>query len=912
MSATVVPIDTSFWKISTVLPAAPAVPLSVSVVSLVRWSPAVPLSTENAVIGGATGATVSMVTRNVVAYAPWLPAASVALAVSAWVPSPSTEVVIVNAPPVATPVPSTVVPSVSYSVTVLPASAVPPIVSVASFEKPLSATVPVTGSTSSVTDVIAGAAGAEVSMVTWYAVEAAPWLPAVSVALAVMVWLPWPSAVVVIENAPPVATPLPSTVVPSVSYSVTVLPASAVPAIVSVASFEEPLSATVPVTGSTSSVTDVIAGAAGAVASMVTWYAVEAAPWLPAVSVALAVMVWLPWPSAVVVIENAPPVATPLPSTVVPSVSYSVTVLPASAVPAIVSVASFEEPLSASVPVTGSTSSVTDVIAGAAGAVALMVTWYAVEAAPWLPAVSVALAVMVWLPWPSAVVVIENAPPVATPLPSTVVPSVSYSVTVLPASAVPAIVSVASFEEPLSASVPVTGSTSSVTDVIAGAAGAVALMVTWYAVEAAPWLPAVSVALAVMVWLPWPSAVVVIENAPPLATPVPSTVVPSVSYSVTVLPASAVPAIVSVASFEEPLSASVPVTGSTSSVTDVIAGAAGAVALMVTWYAVEAAPWLPAVSVALAVMVWLPWPSAVVVIENAPPVATPLPSTVVPSVSYSVTVLPASAVPAIVSVASFEEPLSASVPVTGSTSSVTDVIAGAAGAVALMVTWYAVEAAPWLPAVSVALAVMVWLPWPSAVVVIENAPPLATPVPSTVVPSVSYSVTVLPASAVPAIVSVASFEEPLSASVPVTGSTSSVTDVIAGAAGAVALMVTWYAVEAAPWLPAVSVALAVMVWLPWPSAVVVIENAPPVATPLPSTVVPSVSYSVTVLPASAVPAIVSVASFEEPLSATVPVTGSTSSVTDVIAGAAGAVASMVTWYAVEAAPWLPAVSVALA
>ena len=93
-----------------------------------------------------------------------------------------------------------------------------------------------------------------------------------------MVWLPWPSAVVVIENAPPLATPVPSTVVPSVSYSVTVLPASAVPAIVSVASFEKPLSATVPVTGSTSSVTDVIAGAAGAEVSMVTWYAVEAAP----------------------------------------------------------------------------------------------------------------------------------------------------------------------------------------------------------------------------------------------------------------------------------------------------------------------------------------------------------------------------------------------------------------------------------------------------------------------------------------------------------------------------------------------------------------------------------------------------------------------------------------------------------
>ena len=91
-------------------------------------------------------------------------------------------------------------------------------------------------------------------------------------------------------------------------------------------------------------------------------------------------------------------------------------------------------------------------------------------------------------------------------------------------------------------------------------------------------------------------------------------------------------------------------------------------------------------------------------------------------------------------------------------------------------------------------------------------------------------------------------------------------------------------------MPAASVAFAVMLCADWLSAVVVIENVPPpVATPVPSTVLPSVSYSVTVLPAAAVPLIVSVASFEKPLSATVPVTGSTSSVTEVIAGAAGAV-----------------------
>ena len=48
--------------------------------------------------------------------------------------------------------------------------------------RPLSATAPVTGATSSVTLSIAGANGATVSMVTWNGVEAARWLPAASVA----------------------------------------------------------------------------------------------------------------------------------------------------------------------------------------------------------------------------------------------------------------------------------------------------------------------------------------------------------------------------------------------------------------------------------------------------------------------------------------------------------------------------------------------------------------------------------------------------------------------------------------------------------------------------------------------------------------------------------------------------------
>jgi hypothetical protein len=60
-------------------------------------------------------------------------------------------------------VPSWVAPS--KIVTVLLASAVPASVGVVSLLKPPLATVPVTGATSSVTEVIDGAAGAAVSMV---------------------------------------------------------------------------------------------------------------------------------------------------------------------------------------------------------------------------------------------------------------------------------------------------------------------------------------------------------------------------------------------------------------------------------------------------------------------------------------------------------------------------------------------------------------------------------------------------------------------------------------------------------------------------------------------------------------------------------------------------------------------------
>src|SRR5436190_1732363 len=94
-------------------------------------------------------------------------------------------------------------------------------------------------------------------------------LPAASVALAVKLWRPWPSAAVV--NVHP---PLPSaSTAPSLHDALpifTVLLASAVPASVGLVSLVKPPLATVPVTGAASSLTEVMVGAAGAPVSMLT------------------------------------------------------------------------------------------------------------------------------------------------------------------------------------------------------------------------------------------------------------------------------------------------------------------------------------------------------------------------------------------------------------------------------------------------------------------------------------------------------------------------------------------------------------------------------------------------------------------------------------------------------------------
>ena len=65
---------------------ASAVPVRVSVLSLVMPSPTVPLSVENAAIAGALGAAASTVTPKAAEAALVLPAASVAVAVRLCVP----------------------------------------------------------------------------------------------------------------------------------------------------------------------------------------------------------------------------------------------------------------------------------------------------------------------------------------------------------------------------------------------------------------------------------------------------------------------------------------------------------------------------------------------------------------------------------------------------------------------------------------------------------------------------------------------------------------------------------------------------------------------------------------------------------------------------------------------------------
>src|SRR5438132_1247516 len=135
--------------------------------------------------------------------------------------------------------------------------------------------------------------GAVVSMVMFNPVEADDVLPAKSVALAVMVYVPsGVSALPVTLQLPvPSAVPVPISVLPPTN-SCTVLLASAVPVKLGVVSlvmlsvFEVPLSLAAVRSGAE--------GAAGAVVSIVMLKALDAVDTLPAASVAVAVMLCVP------------------------------------------------------------------------------------------------------------------------------------------------------------------------------------------------------------------------------------------------------------------------------------------------------------------------------------------------------------------------------------------------------------------------------------------------------------------------------------------------------------------------------------------------------------------------------------------------------------------------------------------
>ena len=106
---------------------ASAVPVMVGIKTLVRLSPGTPLSLLLANTGAGGAATLlSIDTDTPLLAAETLPAASVCLAVSVWLPVANVALEILQLPaPSATVVPSKVAPSVSYSLIVALASAEP-------------------------------------------------------------------------------------------------------------------------------------------------------------------------------------------------------------------------------------------------------------------------------------------------------------------------------------------------------------------------------------------------------------------------------------------------------------------------------------------------------------------------------------------------------------------------------------------------------------------------------------------------------------------------------------------------------------------------------------------------------------------------------------------------------------------
>jgi hypothetical protein len=234
-------------------------------------------------IVGVAGAMVSIVTVSAGDGAEVLPAGSVSVDVTVWVPSVNAVVIVIVAvPPTHTALP-TAVPS-TMSVTVLPvvhvmvnAGFVCDVMSSIE-EAPVSVAAVMSGPA-------VGAAGAVESTVTVNVGDAAEVLPVVSVSVNVTAWAPSVSAADdVIVAMPPMQVAVP-TLVPSIS-SVTVLPFTQASVNVGAVTevrlsvFDEPLSVAAVRSGA-------LTGVTGAVASIVMLNPGEAAETLPAGSVSV-------------------------------------------------------------------------------------------------------------------------------------------------------------------------------------------------------------------------------------------------------------------------------------------------------------------------------------------------------------------------------------------------------------------------------------------------------------------------------------------------------------------------------------------------------------------------------------------------------------------------------------------------
>src|SRR6266436_1177039 len=365
-------------------------------------------------------------------------------------------------------------------------------------------------------------------------------------------------------------------------------------------------------------------------------------------------------------------------------------------------------------------------------------------------------------------------------------------------------------------------------------------------------LPAVSVALAVTLWLPSVSAAVVKLQLPPLTVAAPRSVTPSNTCTDDRFASLTVPDSASVLSLLTPPFEIVGVAPVSVPIVLLIVSAG----LVVSTVAVTAAVVvvLPAVSVAFAVKLWLPSVSAAVVKLQLPPLTVAAPRSVTPSNTCTDDRFASLTVPDSASVLSLLTPPLEIVGVAPVSVPIVLLIVSAG----LVVSTVAVTAAVVVlfPAVSVALAVKIWLPSDSVAVVKLQLPPLTVAAPRSVTPSNTCTDDRLASLTVPDSASVLSLVTPpleivglAPVSVPIVllivslGLVESTVDVIAGVVV----------------VPNASVWLATMVCDPSDRPVGVNDQTPaPFEVVVPRTVAPSVS--VTTALASLVPVS---ASFEE-------------------------------------------------